>query len=145
MHTKVVLITGASSGIGLEVAKQLSDVGVKVYAASRRGIVGTEQSGIIPLKMDVNNEAEIQDAIAQIFQKHKRLDAVICNAGNGIGGAIEDTSEEETRYQMETNFFGTVKTIRACLPVFRKQRRGKIMTTSSVAALVPIPDRKSVV
>jgi len=143
METKVVLITGASAGIGLSVAVQLMNKGVKVYAASRRGGTAIKaESGvgeIIHLKMDVNSEADIDLVVARILIENKRLDAVICNAGNGIAGAIEDTSPEEVKYQFETNFFGVVKTIQACLPVFRKQGYGKILTTSSVAAIVPIP------
>jgi len=143
METKVVLITGASTGIGLAVAVQLMNKGVKVYAASRRG--GESQKGvsgsgeIIPVKIDVNNEAETASAVQQILKENNRLDALICNAGNGIAGSVEDTSSEEVKYQFETNFFGAVKTINACLPVFRKQGYGKIMATSSVAAIVPIP------
>jgi len=143
METKVVLITGASTGIGLSAALQLMNMGVRVYAASRRGgdTKKAENMGgeLINVKMDVNNEAEIASVVAQILKENSRLDAVICNAGNGIGGSIEDTSEEEMRYQMETNFFGAVKTIQACIPVFRAQGYGKILTTSSVAAIVPIP------
>lgn len=143
METKIVLITGASSGIGLEVARQLKEKGMRVYAASRRG--GSSEKAkngngeIIPVKMDVNIESDIQTVLSLILKENNRLDAVICNAGNGIAGSIEDTSEEELRFQMETNFFGTVKTIQACLPVFRKQGYGKIMATSSVAAVVPLP------
>lgn len=143
METKVVLITGASAGIGLSAAVQLMDKGVRVYAASRRGgIPQKAQNGVgelVHVKMDVNKEEEITSVIAQILKENNRLDAVICNAGNGIAGSIEDTSSEEVKYQLETNFFGAVKTIQACIPVFRKQGYGKIITTSSVAALIPIP------
>ena len=143
METKVVLITGASAGIGLATAVQLMNKGVKVYAASRRG--GNPQKSqngvgeLIHVKMDVNVETEIAAVVAQILKENNQLDAVICNAGNGIAGSIEDTSNEEMRYQLETNFFGAVKTIQACLPTFRAQGYGKIVTTSSVAAIVPIP------
>jgi len=143
METQVVLITGASAGIGLSAAQQLMNKGVKVYAASRRG--GTAQKAvsgpgeIIHVKMDVNQEAEIALVVQQILKENKKLDALICNAGNGIAGSIEDTSPEEVRYQFETNFFGAVKTINACLPTFRAQGYGKIIATSSVAAIVPIP------
>ena len=71
--------------------------------------------------------------------ENKHLDAVISNAGNGIAGSIEETSDEEMRYQFETNFFGAIKTIQACLPIFRAQGYGKVITTSSMAAVVPIP------
>ena len=143
METKVVLITGASAGIGLSAAEQLMNKGVRVYAASRRGGISQKASNgvgeLIPVKMDVNNEEEIASVVAQILKENNRLDAVICNAGNGIAGSIEDTSSEEVKYQLETNFFGAVKTIQGCLPTFRKQGYGKIITTSSVAAIVPIP------
>ena len=143
METKVVLITGASAGIGLATALQLMNKGVCVYAASRRGGINQKASAgdgeLIHVKMDVNKEEEISSVITQILKENNRLDAVICNAGNGIAGSIEDTSSEEVRYQLETNFFGAVKTIQACIPVFRKQGYGKIMATSSVAAVIPIP------
>jgi NAD(P)-dependent dehydrogenase (short-subunit alcohol dehydrogenase family) len=143
METKVVLITGASAGIGLAAAQQLMDKGVRVYAASRRG--GKPQKSLISdgelihVKMDVNIEKDIATVVAQILKDNNRLDALVCNAGNGIAGSIEDSSSEEIRYQFETNFFGAVKTIQACLPTFRAQGYGKIMATSSVAAIVPIP------
>jgi NAD(P)-dependent dehydrogenase (short-subunit alcohol dehydrogenase family) len=143
METKVVLITGASAGIGLAAALQLMNKGVKVYAASRRGgnpvkaISGPGE--IIHVNMDVNNEAEIASVVQQVIKENGKLDVLICNAGNGIAGSVEDTSSEEVRYQFETNFFGAVKTINACLPTFRAQGYGKIIATSSVAAIVPIP------
>ncbi len=143
METKVVLITGASAGIGLAAAIQLMNKGVRVYAASRRGGINLKAASgdgeLIHVKMDVNKEDEIATVLAQILKENDHLDAVISNAGNGIAGSIEDTSSEEMKYQLDTNFFGAVKTIQACIPVFRKQSYGKIIATSSVAAIVPIP------
>lgn len=143
MTQQIVLLTGGSSGIGWEVARQLTHKGARVYAASRRAgqvVQASEGTGeVIPVQLDVNNEEETIAVVRRIVEENGKLDAVICNAGNGIAGAIEDTSSEEVRYQLETNFFGAVKTIHACLPLFRKQGFGKIMVTSSVAAIVPIP------
>ncbi len=144
MENKVILITGASTGIGLATAHLLMDKGMKVYAASRRGgdnIKSTHNvdGEIIHVKMDVNNEESIQTTVNLIIEKNKKLDAVFCNAGNGIAGSVEDSSSDEVKYQFETNFFGAVKTIQACLPIFRSQGYGKILATSSVAAIVPIP------
>lgn len=144
MEKKVILITGASAGIGLATAQLLMDKGMKVYAASRRGGENVKSTynadgEIIHVKMDVNNEETIQSTIQQIIATDKKLDAVICNAGNGIAGSVEDSSSDEVKYQFETNFFGAVKTIQSCLPVFRSQGYGKIIATSSVAAIVPIP------
>jgi len=143
METKVVLITGASAGIGLAAATQLMNKGVKVYAASRRGGVNQKaQNGdgeIIHVKMDVNVDSQITAVLDQILKENNRLDALISNAGNGIAGSVEDTSADEVKYQLETNFFGAVRIIQACIPVFRQQGYGKIIATSSVAAIIPIP------
>lgn len=152
MQPKTVLITGASSGIGWETAKLLMLRNIKVYAASRhpertktdeiellKASYSHCTGHIIPVKMDVNEEKDIVSVLSKILNENSTLDAVICNAGNGIAGSIEDTSIDEAKYQFETNFFGAMKTIQACLPVFRKQGYGKIITTSSVAAVVPIP------
>jgi len=143
METKVVLITGASAGIGLAAAVQMMNKGLIVYAASRRGGVNQKaqngQGEIIHVKMDVTDEAQIKTVIDKILKQNNRLDAVISNAGNGIAGSIEDTSPDEVKYQFDTNFFGAVNVIQACIPVFRKQGYGKIIATSSVAAIIPIP------
>ncbi|HOK36771.1 MAG TPA: SDR family oxidoreductase [Paludibacteraceae bacterium] len=143
MEQKAILITGASSGIGLATALQLMEKGFRVYAASRHGgeyqKAKTSNGEIVPVKMDVNNEEDIKKVIEQILNENQSLYAVISNAGNGIAGAVEDTSIEEAKYQFETNFFGAFKVIKACLPIFRQQEQGKIIATSSVAAIVPIP------
>ena len=143
MNQQIVLLTGASAGIGKATAEMLMQHGNKVYGASRRG--GTAQKAphgsgeIIPVIMDVNNEDQILAVINRIVAENGKLDVLICNAGNGIAGAIEDTSVDEARYQFETNFFGVYKTIQASLPVFRTQGYGKIITISSVAGVIPIP------
>lgn len=143
MNKTIVLLTGASAGIGKATAALLMEKGVIVYGASRSGgeRQRDEQSKgeIIPITMDVNKESDIQQVVKQIIDTHGKLDVIIANAGNGIAGAIEETSIDEVRYQFETNFFGVVKTIQACLPVFRKQGHGKIITVSSLAGVIPIP------
>ncbi len=139
---RVILLTGGSTGIGYELALLLMERGMRVYAASRRGSLA-QKSGtggeIIPVQMDVNKEDQVLEVINRIIRENDYLDAVICNAGNGIAGAVEDFSEDEVREQFETNFFGAVRTIQRCLPLFRKQGFGKIMVTSSLAARIPIP------
>lgn len=143
-NQKAILLTGGSAGIGLETAKMLMDRGYKVYSGSRRGggeaLKSSVSTGeIIPLALDVNDEEILKKAVEKIVSENGSLYAVVSNAGNGIAGAVEDTSSEETKYQLETNFFGAVKTIKACLPQFRKQNFGKIITVTSVAAVIPIP------
>ena len=113
---KIVLLTGGSSGIGAATASILSEAGMKVYAGSRRGIAGKPAPGIIPLQLDVNDTSSVERAVARIIEEEGRLDAVICNAGNGIYGPVEGTTEEEARYQFETCYFGALRTIQACLP-----------------------------
>ena len=144
MEQQIILLTGVSRGIGKATALRLMQKGAIVYGSSRSDsnkIEHDEASGgkIVHIKMDVNNESEIQAAVSSIIAKHSKLDAVICNAGNGLAGSIEDCSSEEVKYQFETNFFGVVKTIQACLPIFRTQRASRIILISSVAAVIPIP------
>lgn len=140
---KTILLTGGSSGIGLAAAQQLMHKGYRVYSGSRRGGGEPQHSDsggeIIPLKMDVNDETTIQEGLQQIIKESGTLYAVISNAGNGVAGSVEDTSIDEARFQMETLFFGSMKVIQACLPIFRKQGYGKIITNTSVAAVIPVP------
>lgn len=140
---KIVLLTGGSAGLGKATAELLMKRGYMVYSGSRR--VTEAQSDpnskgeIIPVQMDVTDAKSVEAAVTRVMEEQGRIDVLICNAGNGIAGSIEDTSEQEARFQMETNFFGTVNSIHAVAPVMRKQKFGKIITTSSVAGFIPIP------
>ena len=135
---QIVLLTGGSSGIGAATAWMLAQAGMTVYATSRSG-KAPEHERIIPLVMDVNDAQAVENTVSRILSEQGRLDAVVCNAGNGMAGAAEDTSIDEIRYQFETCFYGAVKVIDACLPVFRRQGYGRILTVTSVAAFIPIP------
>ncbi len=140
---KIILITGGGSGIGFAAAEMLASQANIVYAASRtpeRTSISTALSkNLFAVKLDVNNEENIHALVNSIVAKHGRLDVLVCNAGNGVAGAVEDCSSEDVKYQFETNFFGLVKCVNACLAQFRQQKSGKIITISSVAAMVPIP------
>ena len=141
-NVKTVLVTGGSSGIGAATARLLCDAGMTVYAASRSGKApeGYSLNGnMIPLVMDVNDAEAIAAVVERIVRERGSLDAVVCNAGNGIAGPIEETSIEEIEAQYSTTFYGVVKTVQACLPVFRRQGHGRVVTVSSVAALAPLP------
>ncbi|MBQ9584324.1 MAG: SDR family oxidoreductase [Bacteroidales bacterium] len=138
----VVLLTGGSSGIGAETARMLAAAGYKVYAGSRRGILAPEcptSDNLIPVVLDVNSQQSVSKVVADILAKEGHIDAVVCNAGNGIAGAVEQTSVDEAKYQFETCFFGAHRVIREVLPAMRAQKYGRIVTISSVAANVPIP------
>lgn len=139
MEVKVALVTGGSSGIGAATARKLAEAGIKVYAGSRRGTFDNPSEGIVPVHLDVNDAAALKAQVDVIVRKEGRLDAVVCNAGNGCYGPVEGTLEEEARFQFETNYFGALKTIQACLPVFRKQGFGRIITVTSVMAVLQLP------
>ncbi|MCL1867951.1 MAG: SDR family oxidoreductase [Paludibacter sp.] len=136
---KTIFITGASAGIGLALAEMLQNADYKVYAASRSGNFPTERKNIFPIKLDINNEQSVTAAVEKILSENKKIDVLVCNAGNGMAGAVEDMTLDDVRYQMETNFFGNVRLIQHFLPIFRKQNSGKIIITTSVAGVVPIP------
>lgn len=145
---QIILLTGGSSGIGAATAILLAQEGHIVYAGSRRGsmpegldpeAMSSWKGCIRAIALDVNDASSLQTAVDSILQAEGRLDVLVCNAGNGIAGAIEDCDEAEAKYQFETCFFGAVKSIQACLPTFRAQRFGKIITVTSVAAVIPLP------
>lgn len=144
-NNKVVLITGASSGIGQATGYALMEKGFKVYGTSRRIkdeniLISKNGSGflkIIPL--DVRQEESVQAAVNYIQEREETLDILINNAGYGIAGSVEDTSTEEALKQFETNFFGVHRMCRAVLPRMREQGRGLIINISSVAGLISVP------
>ncbi|MFW9597096.1 MAG: SDR family NAD(P)-dependent oxidoreductase, partial [Paludibacter sp.] len=102
MKQQTVLLTGASAGIGKATAELLVKAGVIVYGASRSGSEGYENSTsggkYIPVKMDVNQESQIKEVVDKIISDYGYLNVVIANAGNGVAGAIEETSIDEVRY-----------------------------------------------
>lgn len=136
-YGNVVLVTGASSGIGKVTAKKLLELGFIVYGTSRNAFNSDE--GIKMLKMDINDEESISSAVNSIISKHGHISILINCAGNGIAGALEDMSADEILYQMQTNFFGTLNVIRSVLPHMRKKGRGLIINIGSVAGRIAIP------
>jgi NAD(P)-dependent dehydrogenase (short-subunit alcohol dehydrogenase family) len=135
-QNRVVLVTGASSGIGRSCAAFLAARNFRVYGASR-----TPQPNALfeALAMDVRDDTSVDDAIACILKREGRIDVVVNNAGIAIAGAIEDTSIEEAREQFETNFFGVLRVCRRVLPAMREQQSGCIVNIGSIGGLVAIP------
>jgi NAD(P)-dependent dehydrogenase (short-subunit alcohol dehydrogenase family) len=133
----VVLVTGASSGIGRACADLLAAGGCRVYGASRTapGVEAPWPS----LRMDVGDEASVAEGVAHVLEREGRIDAVVNCAGFGIAGAVEDTSIEEAQGQFDTNFFGVLRVCRAVLPSMRARRSGTIVNVSSIAGLVSLP------
>ena len=134
-HMKVILITGASSGIGFDAAQTLARQGHRVYAAARRveRMEPLKADGVIPLRLDVTDEASMQEAVRTILEAEGRIDALVNNAGYGYFGAIENVSMEEARRQLEVNVFGMARLCQLVLPSMREQGSGRIVNISSVA------------
>ncbi len=137
MKYRVILVVGASSGIGAAIASHLSTCGYIVYGTSRKPFSG--DTPFIPLILDVNDKNSIDNAICFILKAHHAIDVLINCAGWGIGGPIELSEEKDIRQIMETNFFGVDRLVRAVLPVMREKRRGLILNTSSIGGLMGLP------
>ncbi len=137
---KTILITGASSGIGQACARHLLAKGWRVYACQRSAPLDADlQAGLRFVPMDVTDDASVAQAIAKILAEAGIIHALLNNAGFAIAGAIEDTSMEEARAQMETNFFGVLRVCRALAPIMRAQGHGHLVTISSLAGVIGLP------
>lgn len=131
---KVVLITGASSGIGKACFDFLTHQGHVVFGTSRKKSDDPQM-----LQMDVTDRSSIDSTIDIILAKHERIDVLVNNAGISLVGAIEDTSEEEAKHIIDTNFWGVFRTCQAVLPQMREQNDGLIINISSVLGRFAIP------
>ena len=132
---KVILVTGASSGIGYDAAQALALRGHKVYAAARRveKMEPLKSNGIEVLPLDVTDEASMQQCVKTILDRENRIDVLVNNAGYGYFGAVENVSMDETRRQLEVNLFGLARLCQLVLPTMRAQHSGRIINLSSVA------------
>ena len=139
---KVVLITGASSGIGLETAKLFQAKNWKVAATMRTPEKATELTNIVDLeciRLDVTDHESVRSAIEETLAKFERIDAVVNNAGYGLLGPFEAASDEQVRRQIETNLFGVLNVCREIIPYFRKQKKGIIVNVSSIGGRTSFP------
>lgn len=138
--SKVVFITGASSGIGKSIGEFLHAKGFIVYGTSRNPERITDS--VFPLlALDVRNKESITQAIDTILQKSGRIDVVINNAGVGITGPIEEIPTEEIKNNFETNLFGPIEVMKAALPAMRSQKSGLIINITSIAGYMGLPYR----
>src|SRR3984885_12916258 len=139
-NRRVVLVTGASSGIGLACATHLAGRGFRVYGTSRRAASASAHLGnVTMLTADVTDDRSVERAVAAVLEREGRLDIVVNNAGMGIAGPVENTSIEEAKRQLDVNFFGAFRVCRAVLPAMRSQRGGYIVNIGSIGGLVAIP------
>ena len=138
--SKVVLITGGSSGIGKSIGEFLHHQGFTVYGTSRNPEKIT--NSVFPLvSLDVRDSKSIHLAVAKIIQETGRLDIVINNAGVGITGPLEEIPMEEIKNNFETNFFGPIEVMKAVLPQMRSQQSGLIINITSIAGYMGLPYR----
>ena len=138
---KVMLVTGASAGIGREVAILLAAEGHRVYAAARRlhRMQDLAEHGIVPVEMDVAKEDDNERAVSRIVDEEGRIDVLINNAGFGLYGPVEDIPLDDARYQFEVNLFGLAHLTQLVLPHMRARRSGRIINVSSMLGRVFVP------
>jgi NAD(P)-dependent dehydrogenase (short-subunit alcohol dehydrogenase family) len=132
---KIILITGASSGIGFDAARTLARQGHRVYAAARRveRMEPLKEDGVVPVRMDVTDEASMRAGVDAVLEQEGRIDVLVNNAGYGYFGPVETVSMEEARRQLEVNVFGLARLSQLVLPAMRAQGSGRIINVASVA------------
>jgi NAD(P)-dependent dehydrogenase (short-subunit alcohol dehydrogenase family) len=137
---QTVLITGASSGFGLMLAQTLRAQGFLVIGTSREPERHAARVPFTLVRLDIDDDASIAALPAALSAHVGKIDVLVNNAGYMLTGLAEETPIDKARQQFETNFWGTVKVTNALLPLFRKQRSGRIITVSSIVALIGPPN-----
>jgi len=133
---RLAVVTGASAGIGRAIADRLHAEGWSVVGVSRRGTSpGTWQARV----MDVDDDSSVTDGMTSIIAEHGGIDAVVACAGWGLAGPVELTTIAEAKQQVETNFWGAVRTVQAVLPTMRAQGSGRVVLISSIGGILGIP------
>src|SRR5467141_1494129 len=138
-ESRVVLITGASSGFGRETARLLLAHGFKVYGTSRDPSGKPQEPSVGMIALDVDSDNSVQSGVKELLDETGRLGCPGKNAGYVLTGGAEETSIAEAKAQFETDFFGPVRMTKAVLPTMRKQGGGQIINISSIAAILPVP------
>ena len=141
---KVWLITGCSQGLGRVLAETVIAQGGTVAVTARNpvtldALLASAPERVLPLALDVNDEAAAQSSVAAVLARFGRIDVLVNNAGYGLAGAVEEVSSAEARAQMETNLFGALNMTRAVLPAMRAARAGHLLQISSVAGQAATP------
>jgi NAD(P)-dependent dehydrogenase (short-subunit alcohol dehydrogenase family) len=139
---KSILITGASSGIGLATAKHFSKKGWQVAATMRNpsdapAWMTQEEVRVLPL--DVTDQRSVDVAVRRALTAFGKIDVAFCNAGYGLNGPVEGASETQMAHQFDVNVLGVVRTMKAVLPHMRQRKQGRILVTSSIAGLIGMP------
>src|SRR5256886_13513568 len=136
--SQTILVTGASSGIGQATARLLAERGFTVFGTARKR-ESAQSQGVTMVALDVRSDDSVRACVEQVVAKAGRLDVLVNNAGYTVTGAAEETSIDEAKAQLETNFFGAVRMVNAVLPAMRKAGAGKIINIGSLAGITAIP------
>lgn len=134
MEKQVAIVTGGSSGIGMQIAKNLYRNGFEVYALARRveKMNPLDDLGINTMYLDVTDYKRVDTVIDRIYQQTGRIDVLVNNAGYGLFGAVEEVALDQGEYQFKVNVFSTMKLIQAVVPYMREQHSGRIVNISSI-------------
>src|SRR5215216_1241694 len=140
-NQNIWFVTGASKGLGLTLVKKLLSEGYKVAATSRNisdleSAVGVTSDAFLPLAVNIKSEESVQQAIEKTIGTFGKIDVVVNNAGYGMLGGLEETTDQEARDNFEVNVFGSLNVIRKVLPYLRNQQSGHIINISSIGGFV---------
>ncbi|UJB19644.1 MULTISPECIES: oxidoreductase [Lysobacter] len=138
-NSKVVLVTGVSSGIGRATAIRFSEQGCRVFGTVRNIAKAQPIPGVELIEMDIRDEASVKNAVQAVTAKADRIDVLVNNAGVTLLGSTEETSIAEAQLLFDTNILGVLRATQAVLPHMRKQRSGRIVNVSSVLGFLPAP------
>jgi NAD(P)-dependent dehydrogenase (short-subunit alcohol dehydrogenase family) len=139
VSSRVVLITGASSGIGRTTAELLAGRGYRVFGGARAPAAARPLAGVEFVPLDVRDEASVEACVEEVRRRAGRIDVLINNAGINLVGAIEETSIGQAQALFDTNVFGILRMVQAVLPGMRHQGSGQIVNISSILGFLPAP------
>ena len=139
LKNKTVLVTGVSSGIGRAIAQLLAERGARVFGTARNSQSAIPVPGVEIVRMDVTDEASVNEAVQSVVSKAGPIPLLVNNAGYSVTGALEEISIEEAKQQFETNFFGVLRVTNAVLPSMRQGGYGRIVNISSALGFLPAP------
>jgi NAD(P)-dependent dehydrogenase (short-subunit alcohol dehydrogenase family) len=133
----VALVTGVSSGIGQAIAARLTQAGYRVYGGMRSPKPDAAVAGVIPVRVDLRDDASMESAVAEILAAEGRIDVLVNSAGMTLTGSIEETAIDQARELFDTDFFGLARLTQLVLPAMRDARRGRIINIGSVYGVIP--------
>ncbi len=139
MPSKIVLITGCSTGIGQDLARRLALAGHTVIASARRPETLADLPVALKLPLDVTDAASIAGATAEVICRFGRVDVLVNNAGYAVRGAVEEVSDEQVHEMFDVNVYGVMRMIRAVAPTMRQQRAGRIVNIGSIGGKLALP------